>query len=90
MTGRDKHWGEFKLVSFKQMRLALAINGYRREHQLSQKEMAHICSLFGEPNGVKFFEAEISQYELMNRAPRKKKYDVLCNVLNLNNSFEAA
>ena len=90
MKGRNKFYGDFKIVSIEQMRLALALNGYRRDHKISQKEMAHICNLFGKNRGVKFYETEICQYELMNRAPRKKKYDILCNILNLNNALEVA
>ena len=90
MTGRSKFYGEFKLVSIEMMRLALALNGYRREHHLSQKEMAHICNLFGSIQGVKFTQTEISKYELMKTAPREKKYRILCNILNIENALEAA
>lgn len=83
MTGRSKFWGKFQLVSNKQIELALTMNAFRREHNMSQSELAHFCNLYGEQNGVKFFQNEISAYERMARAPRKAKFQILCNVLNI-------
>lgn len=85
MKGRSKFWGEFQYVSAKQIELALSINAYRRQHNMNQTEFAHICNLYGEPHGVKFAQTEISTYELMKTAPRKARFQVLCNVLNLKN-----
>ena len=83
MKGRANFWGEFKYVSDKQIELALSMNGYRRTHNMSQTEFAEICNLYGEPHGIKFSMYQISNYERMRKAPRKARFQILCNVLNM-------
>ena len=84
MTGRNKFWGKFQLVSDRQIELALSINAYRKKYNISQKEMAHICTLYGKPHNVKFTQTQISSYETMKTAPRTVHYQILCNVLDIN------
>jgi len=84
MTGRNKFWGKFQYVSEKQIELAIGIRSYRRFYNLSQKEMANMCNLYGEQHGIKFYPNEIAAYERFERAPRQAKYQILCYVLNIN------
>ena len=81
MKGRAKFWGEQIVVSKKQVDFAHGIIDYRKTHNLSQKEMARICSLYGKTHGVKFAQTEISAYECLKKAPRKIKFEVLTNVI---------
>ena len=83
MKGRSKFWGEFQMISNKQVELSVALNAFRRKYNMSQAELAHICTLYGEPHKIKFIQTEISRYERMATAPRAAKYQVLCNVLNI-------
>ena len=83
MKGRSEFWGKFQLVSDKQIELALSLNGYRKKFNLSQKDMAKICSLYGASQKIAFSAEQISSYETMKTAPRIAKYQVLCNVLNI-------
>ena len=84
MGGRDKFWGAFRSVSEKQAEFVANIWAYRREHNISQAEMARICNLYCEPNGIKFYPSEIGAYERLERTPHKPKYKALCNIMNLN------
>lgn len=89
MGRRAKFWGKCRQVTIsdKQMQFAFALNEYRRSHNITLEQMARICSLYGEPQGVKFHFTELSCYELLKKAPSKSKYDVLCMVLNANNNL---
>ena len=84
MKGRSKFYGKFQMVSPVQIELSLNINGYRKKFNMSQAEFATICNLCGEGSGVKFSNYDISNYELMKKAPRKARFQVLCNVLDMN------
>ena len=84
MTGRNKFWGVFRDVSEMQVEFVVNMRMYRRKHNISQAEFTHICNLYGKPSGVKFYPNEISAYENFDRTPRKPKFQVLCNVLNMN------
>lgn len=84
MKGRSKFYGEPQMVSPVQVILSININAYRRKFNLSQAQFATVCNLCGEPYGVKFYNTDISRYELMRKAPRKAKFQVLCDVLDMN------
>ena len=84
MKGRNKFYGKFQMVSPVQIELSLNINGYRKKFNMSQAEFATVCNLCGEGSGVKFNNHDISNYELMKKAPRKVRFQVLCNVLDMN------
>lgn len=83
MRGRSKFWGPQRLVSNMLIDFGLNINAYRQRHNLSQAEMARISSKFGESRNIKFTATQISQYENMITAPRKERFQVLCNMLNM-------
>ena len=83
MTGRNNFWGKFQYISEKQIELVIGMRSYRKYYNMSQKEMAHICNLYGEPHGVVFTQTDISAYERFARTPRSAKYKVLCYVLNI-------
>ena len=87
MKGRSKFYGEFRMVSPVQIELALNINSYRKKYNMSQTEFSLVCNLCGEKDDVSFSAGEICRYELMKTAPRKDKFQVLCNVLDMNLSL---
>ena len=73
----------FIMVSPKQIELAIYIRQFRRIHQLSQQQMADLCSLYGEPYNVKFTNFNISVYENCRQIPRPVKFQVLLNTMDL-------
>ena len=83
MRGRNSFWGEHQYISKRQEELSFQMISYRRRNNISQKEMARICTLFGAPYNVKFHPVEISNYECRKCAPRRAKYTVLCKLLNI-------
>ena len=78
---RSKFWGPEITVTKRQIDFAIGMNEYRRKHNLSQAEMANICTLFGVSRGVKFAQTEISAYETLRTAPRPVKFQVLTDVI---------
>lgn len=74
---------EFFMVSPKQIELAIYIRQYRRIHQLSQTEMAKVCSLYGEPFGIKFTNFDISVYENCKHIPTPSKFQILMNTMDI-------
>lgn len=88
MKGRSNFWGDQYVVSKKQIELVLNITEYRRIHNISISEMAKICTLYGGSYGVKFTSSDICNYENLKSAPRKPKFQVLCNVLNMDPTFD--
>lgn len=70
-------------VTRKQIELAFYIRQYRRIHQLSQTQMANICTLYGKPHNVKFAVSEISEYENYKHMPTPPKFQILMNTMDL-------
>lgn len=79
----DPIFDNFMMVSPKQIELAIFIRQYRRIHELSQAEMAKICTLYGEPSGIKFTNFDISVYENCKTVPTTPKFQVLMNTMNI-------
>ncbi len=77
----------FQVLSPKQVTFACYMKMYRKKYNLSQAEMAEICSLYGEPHKIKFAMSEISGYETMKTIPTMPKFQVLMNVLGINVSM---
>ena len=76
-------FGHFIKVSPTQVELAIYIRQFRRIHELSQSDMAKICSLYGEDKGVKFKQAEIGRYENYKTVPTPAKFEILMNTMNI-------
>ena len=70
-------------VSRKQVELAFYIRQFRRIHNLSQPEMARLCSLYGKDSGVRFFPSEIHEYENYRHAPTPPKFQILMNTMDI-------
>jgi len=73
----------FRMISPKQVELAIYIRQYRKIHELSQCDMARICSIYGEPFGIKFIQQEIDRYENYKTVPTKAKFQVLMNTMDI-------
>lgn len=73
-------------VTKTQVELAFYIRQYRRIHEMSQVEMAQLCSLYGKPYNVKFSCSEISSYENYKHKPTPHKFQVLMNTMDLDPS----
>lgn len=78
-----KFYNDIITVSRKQVELAICIRQYRRIHDLSQKQMAKICSIYAEPYGVKFANTEISNYENYRIRPSAKKFQILMSAMDI-------
>lgn len=74
---------DVRLLSPKQVLFAFYMTEYRRKYNLSQKEMAEICSLYGEPSHVKFTQNDISSYEIYKTIPTPPKFQILMNTMNI-------
>lgn len=74
------------VVTREQVELAFYIRNYRRIHELSQVQMAAICSCYGEPNNIRITPSDISCYENYNRMPTKGKFQVLLNTMDIEKS----
>lgn len=83
MKKSNPTFDDFIVVSRKQVELAIYIRQYRRIHQLSQAEMAKLCSLYGKPHNVSFTGADISYYENYKHIPTSHKFQVLMNTMDL-------
>ena len=70
-------------VTRTQVELAFFIRNYRRIHELSQPQMAKICTLYGEPHNVKFSASDICGYENYKHMPTTLKFQVLLNTMDL-------
>lgn len=79
----DPVFNEFIVVSPKQVELAIYIRQFRKIHNLSQKEMAELCSLYGKDNNISFKSCEIWFYENYKRIPTKPKFQVLMNTMDI-------
>ena len=79
----DPTFDNFIMVSPKQIELAIFIRQYRRIHELSQADMARICTFYGEPFGVKFTNVDISAYENYKSIPTTPKFQVLMNTMDI-------
>ena len=77
----------FQVLSPKQVTFSCYMKMYRKKYNLSQAEMAEICSLYGEPHNIKFDFTEISRYENMKTIPTPHKFEVLMNVMNIDSSM---
>jgi transcriptional regulator with XRE-family HTH domain len=89
MTRKGKQnpfFDDFQMRSMKLIRLSICIQNYRRHYNLSQREMADICTLYGEPVNVKFFQTEIANYENCKTVPTPPKFQVLMNTMNIDES----
>ena len=73
----------FRMISPQQVELAIFIRQYRRIHNLSQTEMAKLCSIYGKSKGVKFHFTEISNYENYKSIPTPAKFQCLMNTMDL-------
>jgi transcriptional regulator with XRE-family HTH domain len=73
----------FVMLSPKQVELAIYIRQYRRIHELSQRDMAKVCSLYGEKKGIKFAQTEIACYENYKTIPTPAKFEILMNTMNI-------
>ena len=73
----------FVVVSPKSIELAFYIRQFRRIHNFSQKEMADLCTKYGEHNGTKFRWDEISRYENYKTIPTPPKFQILMNTMDI-------
>lgn len=73
-------------VTKTQIELAFYIRNYRRIHELSQPEMAKICTLYGKSHNVKFAASEICAYENYKHMPTPPKFQILMNTMDLDPS----
>ena len=73
---------DFVVVSRKQVELAILVRQFRRIHNLSQKEMANICSLYGKPRNVIFSQTDICKYENYKTIPTPPKFTTLMNAMD--------
>ena len=76
-----------KKVSPKLVILGFYITNYRRTHNISQRQMADICTLYGKPHNIKFSQVDIWNYERYRCAPTPPKFQVLMNALNIDESM---
>ena len=75
--------GERIEVSPLQVELAICIRQYRRVHNITQDQMARICSIRGREAGIKFATSEIWTYENYRIAPTQPKFQVLMDVMGI-------
>ena len=81
---RNDLFNDTIVVSRKQVELAIYLRNYRRMHELSQVEMAGLCSIYAEPYHVKITSQEISDFENYRKKPSRKKFQILLNTMDLN------
>ena len=79
----NPEFNDVRLISPKQVILAFHMTEYRRKYNLSQREMAEICSLYGEPSNIKFAQTEIAKYETYKTIPTPPKFQILMNTMNI-------
>lgn len=73
----------FMLISPKSVELAIYIRQFRRLHNLSQNEMAKICTLHGKKQGIKFTQRSICAYENYETIPTPPKFQILMNTMDI-------
>ena len=76
-------FNDFAYISPKQVTLSCYIKMYRQKYNISQQEMAKICSMYGEPHKVKFACCEIYNYENYKTIPSEPKFQILMNTLGI-------
>ena len=79
----NPEFDDVQILSPKQVLLSYYIIQYRKRFNLSQREMAEICSSYGKANNVKFAQREIGLYESYRTIPTPPKFQVLMNTLNI-------
>ena len=83
---QNPFFDDFQMRSMKLIRLSICIQNYRRYYNLSQAQMARICTLYGKPDNIKFTQTEIAKYENCKTVPTSPKFQILMNTLNINES----
>ena len=74
---------DFVVVSRKQVELAIYIRQFRRMHNLSQEQMARICSAHGRSRKISFSGVDISNYENYKHIPTPPKFQTLMSAMDL-------
>ena len=77
----------FRMISPKQVELAIYIRQYRRIHELSQRDMAQLCTLYGKPHNVRFSQNDINNYENYKNIPTPSKFAALMNTMDITPSM---
>ena len=70
-------------VTRTQVELAFFIRQFRRIHELSQIQMAKICTVYGKPYNEKFYSGQICDYENYKHMPNKKRFQILLNTMDI-------
>ena len=83
---QNPFFDDYAIQSAKLIRFSICIRIYRRQHNLSQTQMAHICTICGQPENIKFHQAEIANYENGKVAPTPPKFQILMKTMNINES----
>jgi len=76
-------FNDFQMISPKQVMFSYYINLYRKKFNISQREMADVCSLYGKPHNVKITVQDICFYENYKRIPTPQKFQVIMDTMNL-------
>lgn len=80
---RNPVFNDFQMISPKQVMFSYYINLYRKKFNISQREMADVCSLYGKPHNVKVTAQDIYFYESYKRIPTPQKFQVIMDTMNL-------
>ena len=79
MRSTNPTFNDLEIVSRKQVELAFFIRAFRRINNMSQKEMADLCSCYG----VHFDTMDISRYENYKAAPTMPKFQILMKTMHI-------
>ena len=74
---------DFRVISPQSVELAIYIRSYRRMHEISQMEMAKICTIRGRRNNVSFTQNDIDRYEKYKNVPTPPKFQILMETMNI-------
>lgn len=80
-------FNDFMHISPKQVIFSMYIKNYRSRHNFSQAQMAKVCSLYGEPEGISFTIMEISHYENYKTIPTPAKFQVIMKTMDIDPSM---
>lgn len=83
---RNPIFDDYQMRSLKLIRFGMCVENYRRLHNLSQREMAEICTLYGESLNIKFYQTEIANYENYKTAPTLQKFQIIMKTMNIDES----
>lgn len=74
---------DFFVVSPKSIELAIYLRRFREIHNLSQVEMARLCTMYGRSMNIQFVASEIHKYEYCKTIPTPPKFQILMNTMDI-------